>query len=615
MSFGNQPDQVRFSDITESSGILRQGQTWGLSVFDFNQDGFPDIYQNNHQQKPVSLFLNQGDGTFVDITAEILPRRFPGDFHGSVGFDYDNDGDLEIFQGGGGDQRASDDNPNKSNRFLIQENGQLIERAEELGVRFPLGRARMPAAFDFDDDGRLDILYTGPGRPDGQGFPTIFLQEDDAFTNLGADSGLSSDVPNGTFGILADVTGDARQEIVYVGRSPKVQIYDTSELPLREISGLIPAGILSDVNVIKDIAVADFNGDTHQDLLIVQQGTGNSGYRLDDSRRGRAHLEGRRGVQSLTFKNAGKLFLNFERDPDLKLPSFFLRDRTIRLEEIFIGSQKLNPKSLDFRLNPDKISRQGIPEFTPGVDFGVFIGFDTARNEWKVQISDQNSERYNFLFETERPNAQITPGGFNLNFTAKPDILLTYDPELEQFVDSTEFSGLAQINTASRNVVAEDFDNDGDRDVFLVATANTQNLPDVLYENLGNGQFKKVPGAAGAAGIREGIGDTAVVGDFDVNGFIDIVVTNGDVLGPDRNFWLDGTNRLFQNEGNDNHWIQIDLEGTRSNRDGIGRRCTLRLLMANAKFVIRMAGFIIVARILIGSILVLVNKPLFLLLR
>ena len=207
MAFGNQPGQVRFVDVTESSGVLRQGQSWGLSIFDFNQDGLPDIYQNNHQQKPVSLFLNQGDNVFVDVTSEFFPRRFPGDFHGAVGFDFDNDDDLDIFQGGGGDLRASDDNPNKSNRFLVQEDGQIFERAEELGVRFPLGRARQPNVFDFNDDSRLDLLFIGPRRPDLQSFSTIFLQEDDGFRNLGLNTGLDIITGNGAFGIFADLTG------------------------------------------------------------------------------------------------------------------------------------------------------------------------------------------------------------------------------------------------------------------------------------------------------------------------------------------------------------------------------------------------------------------------
>lgn len=573
MSFGNLAGQVRFTDITESSGIRRQGQSWGMSVFDFNQDGLPDIYQNNHQQKPVSLFLNQGDNVFLDVTAQSLPSRFPGDFHGAVGFDYDNDGDLDIFQSGGGDLRASDDNPNKSNRFLVQDNGRFIELAAELGIDFPLGRARMPAVFDFNDDGKLDVLYTGPRRPDELAFATIFLQEEGTFRNLGRDTGLAIRTTNGTYGIFADLTGDSRQELIYIAENPTIQVYDTSELPLREISdGLFEEGALNEVNVPQDIAVADFNGDAYQDLLIIQQGTGNSGFRLDSPNKGRAHLEPKGEALGLTFKNAGKLFLNFAGDPDLDLPPFIRSEIAVKTKDIFIGSGKRNPTSLDFRLNPDKASSQGIPDFRPGVDFGAFIGFDMAKQQWEIHVSSRGGVNSNFLFETERATPEITPEGFTLNLNGKPDILLTYDPELGQFVNSTAQSGLDLVDIASRNVVAEDFDNDGDRDIFIVATANTQNLPDVLYENLGDATFRRVPNAAGAAGILKGVGDTAVVGDFNVDGFVDIAVNNGDALGPDRNFWTDGTNRLFQNEGNENNWLQIDLEGTVSNRDAVGSK-------------------------------------------
>ena len=574
MAFGNQPGQVRFTDITESSGILRQGQSWGLSIFDINDDGLPDINQNNHQQKPVSEFLNQGDGTFIDVATEFFARRFPGDFHGVVGFDFDNDGDRDIFWGGGGDLRASDENPNKSNRFLVQENGRFTERAEELGIRFPLGRSRQPNIFDFDGNGLLDVLFTSPKRPDLKSFATIFLQDDDGkkFTNLGLESGLDIETGNGTFGIFADVTGDARHELIYVARNPKIQIYDTSELPLREISAdILPPDLLSGVNVIKDIAVADFNGDTHQDLYVIQQGTGNSGYRLDQPNVGRAHLEAKRETLGLTFREAGKLFLNFDSDPDLKLPTFFRQDVTVRRESIYIGAERRNPKSLNFRLNPDKASSQGMPAILPN-ESGVFIGYDNRRKLWDLKVVSRGKKAFNFLFETERLNPRIETVGFKINNNAKPDLLLTYDPDLGRFVDTTSFARLDRQNIASRSVVAEDFDNDGDRDIFIVATANTQNQPDVLFENNGKGQFRRVPGAAGAAGILEGIGDSVGVADFDINGFLDITLNNGDVLGPDRNFWLDGTNRLFKNEGNDNRWIQIDLEGVESNRDAVGSR-------------------------------------------
>ena len=107
----------------------------------------------------------------------------------------------------------------------------------------------MPLAFDFNDDGQLDILYTGPERPDQRSFATIFLQENGEFTNLERDTGLNTQVPNGTFAVLGDVNGDNRQELLYISKNPKITIYDTSELPLRNItSSLLPTSLLNGVN-------------------------------------------------------------------------------------------------------------------------------------------------------------------------------------------------------------------------------------------------------------------------------------------------------------------------------------------------------------------------------
>jgi hypothetical protein len=57
-----------------------------------------------------------------------------------------------------------------------------------------------------------------------------------------------------------------------------------------------------------------------------------------------------------------------------------------------------------------------------------------------------------------------------------------------------------------------------------------------------------------------------VSADFDGDGFLDLLVANGKGPPP----FADGPAELFRNVGNQNHWLQIDLEGTRSNRDGIG---------------------------------------------
>jgi hypothetical protein len=59
--------------------------------------------------------------------------------------------------------------------------------------------------------------------------------------------------------------------------------------------------------------------------------------------------------------------------------------------------------------------------------------------------------------------------------------------------------------------------------------------------------------------------------DFDNDGFLDLFVATGGSEG--RNFGLpseSGTYHLYHNIGNGNHWLEINLEGTKSNRDGIG---------------------------------------------
>ena len=85
-----------FTDVTAKAGLVRQGWACGVTVGDYNNDGFEDLFITAWPQNV--LYRNNGDGTFTDVTraAGLLP---PGNRWGTgcTWVDYDRDGRLDLF--------------------------------------------------------------------------------------------------------------------------------------------------------------------------------------------------------------------------------------------------------------------------------------------------------------------------------------------------------------------------------------------------------------------------------------------------------------------------------------------------------------------------------------
>lgn len=85
-----------FSDITEKAGLFRTGWACGVTVADYDNDGFEDIFVTYWGQNV--LYRNNGNGTFTDVTKE-AGLLHPGIRWGTgcTFLDYDRDGHLDLF--------------------------------------------------------------------------------------------------------------------------------------------------------------------------------------------------------------------------------------------------------------------------------------------------------------------------------------------------------------------------------------------------------------------------------------------------------------------------------------------------------------------------------------
>ena len=85
-----------FSDVTEKAGLFRTGYAYGVTVGDYNSDGFEDLFITYWGQN--ALYRNNGDGTFTDVTKEAgLLSPDPRFGSGCAFLDYDRDGYLDLF--------------------------------------------------------------------------------------------------------------------------------------------------------------------------------------------------------------------------------------------------------------------------------------------------------------------------------------------------------------------------------------------------------------------------------------------------------------------------------------------------------------------------------------
>ena len=161
----------KFAEIGLEAGVAfsqdgRERGGMGVDSADFDQDGWQDLFIANVDQEMYSIYRNNGDSTFEDLAGRMGIGRttllMSG--WGLKYFDYDNDGNVDLFIANGHPDDKIEEHSNHVNYLepllLFHNNGRALENVSaNAGPAFQRGfAARGLAVGDFDNDGAVDVL-------------------------------------------------------------------------------------------------------------------------------------------------------------------------------------------------------------------------------------------------------------------------------------------------------------------------------------------------------------------------------------------------------------------------------------------------------------------------
>ncbi len=464
VAFGAKP-AIRFQDVTAASGIEfrhTDGSTGehyiveyvsaGLALFDYDNDGDVDIYFLNgapprHRSAPTppsnALYRNEGDWTFTDVTKQ----AGVGDVHHGLGVtvgDYDNDGDADLYLNNYGPNVLLRNNGNGSFTDVTQAAG--VGNGDRVGAG--------TCFLDMDADGDLDLYVAN------------YIQ----------------------FSYDKHVSRTLRGFPVYA--SPR----DYSPEP---------------------------------DTLYRNNGDGTF---TDVSRTS--------GIAAHAAYGMGMVCADYDRDGDT---------------DVFVG----NDTGANFLFRND-----GHGNFE---EVGLLTGFaydgsGKIQGSMGVECGDFDNDGYLDFHATSYQN-ELSTLYRNLEGTLFEDVSRSSGAGLGTFPQVTWGNGLV------------DFDNDGDRDLFIACghlydnvdqfdDRSSYHATNLLYENLGRGKFSEISRQAGP-GLNIRLSSRgAGFDDLDNDGDVDLVILNS----------RREPTLLRNDTPGGNHWIGLKLQGTVANRDGAGSR-------------------------------------------
>ncbi len=225
-----------FVDATVEAGLAKLEPGFGAPIADYDGDGDYDIYiARNGWNGPAAngLMKNNGDGTFTDVGAAAGAADKGSSFNGTW-FDYDRDGRLDLVITNG---VYLDNSTNQL--YRNRGDGTFANVTAAAGLtEAPFAGTIGVAVGDYDDDGWLDIFYHGRMEPNR----LYHNNRDGTFTDMAARAGVvGPGKQNGYIAFFADFDSDGDLDIwtgslapweqVLAGYRPDYKLGSLDDLP------------------------------------------------------------------------------------------------------------------------------------------------------------------------------------------------------------------------------------------------------------------------------------------------------------------------------------------------------------------------------------------------
>jgi type IX secretion system substrate protein/ASPIC/UnbV protein/VCBS repeat protein len=257
-----------FTDITVSAGLnLTATNSWGASWGDYNNDGFLDVFmcfRKFGDTQPNALFKNNGDGTFTNVSVSAGINQVNDPTFCAAFFDYNNDGWQDIFV----------TNHKFSQSYLYKNNGNgtftdvsVISGAGVItdGMSTTIG--------DYNNDGWFDIYITNLGNISTNVNVLLKNNGDGTFTDTAIATGTTFDSV-GWGAVFLDADNDADLDLYVSGMldgsttlpSAFYENQGNNTFTIPSVSGFANDVVASFSNAIGDI---DNNG--FPEIFVVNQ--------------------------------------------------------------------------------------------------------------------------------------------------------------------------------------------------------------------------------------------------------------------------------------------------------------------------------------------------------